>query len=322
MDLHLKSATHHETPRRVWVAAGITIFAIPVVIWTLIANAGTGTSSTGSTTTTAAASTEAAVAAPPLFEIDKEWQSRANSQFEGSERLKQLAADSSRLVVGVDNIPAPLVLGSDAKAKPVELPQIVTLASLGMGSAAKDPDYRFYPRTGYPTAAEIAAQYAAALAAKAGTTVTTSAGSKTTVKRSSTTTTAAPVTSAPTATTSAQAGTTAAAATTSTAPATSAPASTSTTLNTSAAPAAPKTITGTEDGGASHYEWKPWTCAHKTLPKGTVVLVTNAANGKSTTCTVDDRGPYIDGRIIDLDVSVFAAIADLDEGVVDVQIAW
>ncbi|MBW3555858.1 MAG: septal ring lytic transglycosylase RlpA family protein [Actinobacteria bacterium] len=55
---------------------------------------------------------------------------------------------------------------------------------------------------------------------------------------------------------------------------------------------------------------------------GTVVKVTNLANGKSTTCRVNDRGPYIDGRIIDLSPHTFSHLAPLEEGVIRVVIQW
>ncbi|MEP7240324.1 MAG: septal ring lytic transglycosylase RlpA family protein [Devosia sp.] len=42
------------------------------------------------------------------------------------------------------------------------------------------------------------------------------------------------------------------------------------------------------------------TAAHKTLPLGTVVKVVNQSTGKSIQVTINDRGPYIKGRIIDL----------------------
>jgi hypothetical protein len=81
--------------------------------------------------------------------------------------------------------------------------------------------------------------------------------------------------------------------------------------------------TGSQEGGASWYRYKPGTCAHRTLPKGTVVKVTNLASGKTATCTVADRGPFIAGRIIDLDHSVFMAVADSPgQGVVRVRIEW
>ncbi len=42
------------------------------------------------------------------------------------------------------------------------------------------------------------------------------------------------------------------------------------------------------------------TAAHKTLPFGTKVRVTNKSNGKTVVVTINDRGPFIRGRIIDL----------------------
>jgi rare lipoprotein A len=42
------------------------------------------------------------------------------------------------------------------------------------------------------------------------------------------------------------------------------------------------------------------TAAHKTLPMGSVVKVVNQRTGKSVRVTINDRGPYIKGRIIDL----------------------
>jgi rare lipoprotein A len=42
------------------------------------------------------------------------------------------------------------------------------------------------------------------------------------------------------------------------------------------------------------------TAAHKTLPLGTRVKVTNKRNGKSVVVRINDRGPYVSGRIIDL----------------------
>lgn len=42
------------------------------------------------------------------------------------------------------------------------------------------------------------------------------------------------------------------------------------------------------------------TAAHRTLPFGTRVVVTNKQNGKKVTVTINDRGPFIKGRIIDV----------------------
>ncbi|MFY1597424.1 septal ring lytic transglycosylase RlpA family protein [Micromonospora sp. WMMD737] len=61
------------------------------------------------------------------------------------------------------------------------------------------------------------------------------------------------------------------------------------------------------------------TAAHKTLPFDTKVRVTNPANGKSVTVRVNDRGPFIEGRCLDLSRAAFAGIAPLDAGHVEVR---
>ncbi|MCF6437737.1 septal ring lytic transglycosylase RlpA family protein [Pseudoalteromonas sp. MMG022] len=62
------------------------------------------------------------------------------------------------------------------------------------------------------------------------------------------------------------------------------------------------------------------TAAHRTLPFGSKVRVTNVSNGKSTVVKVNDRGPFIEGRIIDLSRSAFSDIADTSVGVIEVEI--
>ncbi|MCK5070382.1 MAG: septal ring lytic transglycosylase RlpA family protein [Desulfocapsa sp.] len=62
------------------------------------------------------------------------------------------------------------------------------------------------------------------------------------------------------------------------------------------------------------------TAAHKTLPLGTMLLVTNLENGKSIKVKVNDRGPFIKGRIIDLSRSSFAKIGDTRQGILSVKI--
>lgn len=62
------------------------------------------------------------------------------------------------------------------------------------------------------------------------------------------------------------------------------------------------------------------TAAHKTLPFGTEVKVTNLYNGKSVTVGINDRGPFVRGRIIDLTRAAFSQIARLDKGLAKVEI--
>lgn len=84
---------------------------------------------------------------------------------------------------------------------------------------------------------------------------------------------------------------------------------------------APATANSAE-GEASWYDYKPGSCAHRSLPFGTVVRVTNLGNGRQATCTVGDRGPFVTGRIVDLEKGVFAQLADPSAGVITVRISW
>lgn len=93
-------------------------------------------------------------------------------------------------------------------------------------------------------------------------------------------------------------------------------------------------VTSTQTGMASMY-WQPqktgcrpygmfnpsaMTAAHKTLPCGTKVRVINPANGKSVIVTINDRGPYVAGRIIDLSKASFTKIASASKGVTKVKL--
>lgn len=57
------------------------------------------------------------------------------------------------------------------------------------------------------------------------------------------------------------------------------------------------------------------TAAHKTLPFGTKVKVTNQRNGKSVIVRINDRGPFIRGRVIDLSKGAAAKIGMIKSGV-------
>jgi len=91
----------------------------------------------------------------------------------------------------------------------------------------------------------------------------------------------------------------------------------------------------TESGKASYYAMKfqskktasgelydsaKKTAAHKKLPFGTKVRVTNIKNSKSVIVIINDRGPFVKGRIVDLSSSAFCRIANLGAGVIEVKI--
>lgn len=62
------------------------------------------------------------------------------------------------------------------------------------------------------------------------------------------------------------------------------------------------------------------TAAHKTLPFGTKVKVTNLDNGKSVVVRINNRGPYIKGRVIDLSTAAFSSIENVNKGVTSVKL--
>jgi rare lipoprotein A len=62
------------------------------------------------------------------------------------------------------------------------------------------------------------------------------------------------------------------------------------------------------------------TAAHRTLPFGTRVRVTNRSNGRSVIVTINDRGPFIRGRIIDLSRGAAQAISMTGAGVARVSL--
>lgn len=89
---------------------------------------------------------------------------------------------------------------------------------------------------------------------------------------------------------------------------------------------------GSSHGMASYY-WQPQrvasggmfnpnalTAAHRTYPFGTRVKVTNVRNGLSVFVTINDRGPFIRGRIIDLSLAAAKAIQMTKSGVVPVTV--
>ncbi|GAB4216392.1 MAG: hypothetical protein OHK0012_18550 [Synechococcales cyanobacterium] len=80
-------------------------------------------------------------------------------------------------------------------------------------------------------------------------------------------------------------------------------------------------------GQASFYTFAPkspthglMTAAHRSLPFGTMVRVTNLANGQATVVKINDRGPFIAGRIIDLSYAAARAIGMVQAGVVPVKV--
>jgi rare lipoprotein A len=67
------------------------------------------------------------------------------------------------------------------------------------------------------------------------------------------------------------------------------------------------------------FDQKKFTAAHRTLPWGSIVKVTNLDNGKSVEVRINDRGPFTKGRIIDLSRAAARAVGMLESGVSPVR---
>jgi len=81
-----------------------------------------------------------------------------------------------------------------------------------------------------------------------------------------------------------------------------------------------KTNRGTKTASGQRLCERGSTAAHKTLPMGTKVRVINLANGKSEVVTINDRGPYTKGRIIDVTVGVAERLGFVSRGVIPVKV--
>lgn len=77
---------------------------------------------------------------------------------------------------------------------------------------------------------------------------------------------------------------------------------------------------GSPTASGEKYRHAKLTAAHKTLPFGTKVRVTNIANNQSVDVVVNDRGPYVDGRVIDLSKSAAEKLGFINQGLAEVKI--
>ena len=72
---------------------------------------------------------------------------------------------------------------------------------------------------------------------------------------------------------------------------------------------------GKKTASGTKFNENAMTAAHKTLPFGTVVKVTDQRTGKSVKVTINDRGPFHKGRIIDLSKAAAAKLGTKNAGV-------
>jgi rare lipoprotein A len=77
---------------------------------------------------------------------------------------------------------------------------------------------------------------------------------------------------------------------------------------------------GRRTANGERFDQNAMTAAHPTLPLGTRVRVTNLRNGRTVTVRINDRGPYVRGRVIDLSKAAAAALGFKEQGLTPVEI--
>jgi len=77
---------------------------------------------------------------------------------------------------------------------------------------------------------------------------------------------------------------------------------------------------GKQTSSGEVYDMYQLTCAHNTLPLGTMVMVTNLENGRSVELKVNDRGPFVKGRIIDLSYAAARMLGMHEQGTAAVRV--
>ena len=76
----------------------------------------------------------------------------------------------------------------------------------------------------------------------------------------------------------------------------------------------------TETANGEKFDPQAMTAAHPSLPFGTKLRVTNVATGHSVTVRVNDRGPHVQGRVVDLSRSAAETLGIVEQGVAQVRL--
>jgi rare lipoprotein A len=79
-------------------------------------------------------------------------------------------------------------------------------------------------------------------------------------------------------------------------------------------------VEGQQTASGEKFDTNDLTAAHPTLPFGTRLRVTNVATGRSVTVRVNDRGPYVPGRVVDVSHSAADAIGMVGSGIAKVKL--
>jgi rare lipoprotein A len=77
---------------------------------------------------------------------------------------------------------------------------------------------------------------------------------------------------------------------------------------------------GSQTASGEKFDGHKLTAAHPTLPFGTRVRVTNIANGRSVTVRINDRGPFVSGRAVDVSYSAAQTLGMTEQGIAKVKL--
>ena len=77
---------------------------------------------------------------------------------------------------------------------------------------------------------------------------------------------------------------------------------------------------GTKTASGEKFNTMDMTAAHPTLPFGTKLRVTNVSTGQAVTVRVNDRGPFVQGRVVDVSYSAADALGMVGKGVAKVKL--
>lgn len=81
-----------------------------------------------------------------------------------------------------------------------------------------------------------------------------------------------------------------------------------------------KDFDGKPTASGAIYDMNDLTAAHRTLPFGTMLEVTNESNGRRVVVEINDRGPFVDGRVIDLSYEAAQRLGMVEDGTVPVDL--
>ena len=81
-----------------------------------------------------------------------------------------------------------------------------------------------------------------------------------------------------------------------------------------------KGLHGSRTASGERHNRNEMVAAHKSLPFGTKVKVTNLSNGKEVVVKINDRGPFVKGRVIDLSYGAFSKIENPGKGITKVKL--